>query len=404
MACGSSAAGTGRRDGAVGSVPSQRATSATGTPTPALRPPRYTARPGFPVPARRVDAMRAPAAALQCGNLVFGRQLADLGRDQAGALGQHARRAALRFVVPQRHGIVRGVGHHHVRLGHVGHHAAARGLALLLADARLDVRVALAFLVFLAHVFLGHAQLLQVAPDLPGHVQRDDHRQRGHDQRAADGDDGQRARQRRRRRHVHEAQHVVVVAPDHPDRHAAHQQGLGQRLDQLDHRLRGKHALEAGERAELGQIGLQRLARDHDPAQHHAGQHRDHGQQAEDRQQGHQRLAEALHGLFHHHARIQRHALVEGQAVAQHPAQAPVQRAAAQPDRRDAGGQHHERAQFRERAICPSSRAFSRRLGEAASVFSRSLSSAMLCGGVGARGFSGYELPAEILGGLAFSR
>ena len=195
----------------------------------------------------------------QCGNLVFGRQLADLGRDQAGALGQHARRAALRFVVPQRHGIVRGVGHHHVRLGHVGHHAAARGLALLLADARLDVRVALAFLVFLAHVFLGHAQLLQVAPDLPGHVQRDDHRQRGHDQRAADGDDGQRARQRRRRRHVHEAQHVVVVAPDHPDRHAAHQQGLGQRLDQLDHRLRGKHALEAGERAELEQIGCSGL-------------------------------------------------------------------------------------------------------------------------------------------------
>ena len=62
------------------------------------------------------------------------------------------------------------------------------------------------------------------------------------------------ARVARRGRHVHEAQHVVVVTPDHPDRHAAHQQGLGQRLDQLDHRLRGKHALEAGERAELGQI------------------------------------------------------------------------------------------------------------------------------------------------------
>ncbi|KAG0931994.1 hypothetical protein G6F31_016647 [Rhizopus arrhizus] len=53
----------------------------------------------------------------------------------------------------------------------------------------------------------------------------------------------------------------------------------------------------------------------------------------------------------------------------------------------------------RERAICPSSRAFSRRLGEAASDFSRSLSSAMLCGVVAARGFSDYELPAEILGG-----
>ncbi|CFO07290.1 Uncharacterised protein [Bordetella pertussis] len=39
----------------------------------------------------------------------------------------------------------------------------------------------------------------------------------------------------------------------------------------------------------------------------------------------------------------------------------------------------------RERAICPSSRAFSRRLGEAASDFSRSLSSAMLDASFAAR-------------------
>lgn len=277
---------------------------------------------------------------------MFGGQFADLGGDQPGALGQHPRRAVLVFLVLQRHGVVGRVGHHRVGLGHFGHHAAARGLALLLADAGLGMRVAFAFLVFLAHVFLGHAQLLEVAPDLPWHVQQHDHQQRGDDEGAAHRHQAQRLGQRGRWRHVHQAQHVVVVAPQDPHRHATHQHRLGQRLDELDHGLGREHPLESGEQAQLGEIRRQRLARDDDPAQQHAGQHRDHRQQAEDRQDHHQRMAEAVDGLFDHHARVGHHALVERQPVAQHPAQSLINRAAAGPDRPDTDGQHHERAQF----------------------------------------------------------
>lgn len=282
----------------------------------------------------------------QCGNAMFGGQFADLGGHQPGALGQHPRGAVLVFLVLQRHGVVGRVGHDHVGLGHLGHHAAAGGLALLLADARLGVRVAFAFLVFLAHVFLGHAQLLQVAPDLPRHVQHHDHQQRGDNEGAAHRHQAQGLGQGGRRRHVHQAEHVVVVAPDDPHRHAAHQHRLGQRLDQLDHRLGGKHALEPGEQAQLGEIRRQWLARDDDASQQHAGQHRDHRQQAKDRQDHHQGLAEAIDSLLDHHARVCHHALVERQPVAQHAAQSLVNRAAAGPDRPDTDGQHHERAQF----------------------------------------------------------
>ncbi|CPL69786.1 Uncharacterised protein [Bordetella pertussis] len=283
---------------------------------------------------------------LERRDAMLGGELADAGGDQPGALGDHARRAGRAVRIFQRHRVMGRVGHHHVGAGHLRHHAPARHGALLLADAALHMGVALAFLVFLPHIFLGHAQLLQMVPDLPGHIQQHHEQQRAHDQGAAQRHQRHGAGQRGAGRHVHQAQHVVVVVPDHPDRHPAHQRGLGQRLDQFDHGLGRKHALDARPKAQFREIRLQRLGREDKAAQQHRRQHRHHGQHAEHGQHRQQRPPGAMHRLLDHHARVLRHPRLEPQATPQHAGQALVQHRTAQPYARHAGGQHHERAQL----------------------------------------------------------
>ncbi len=225
------------------------------------------------------------------GNLVLGAQLADLGGHHVGALGQHARRAALLLGVAQRHRIVRRVGDDHVRLGHVGHHAALGRLALHGADAALELRVAFGLAVLLAHLFLGHAVLAGVLPQRQRHIHR--RHQQHHAGHAQEGHAG----------HVHGVAHagnqvlarqlheVIAIVQDQPPADAAHQHQLGQQARQLQQPLHGKHALETVHPDQPGDVGCQRLegnrpARQRQRRQRRQHQHQDqpgqhHGERAE---------------------------------------------------------------------------------------------------------------------------
>ena len=85
---------------------------------------------------------------------MFGRQLADPGRDQVHALGDHFRRAHLAIGVLERDREMRRVGDDHVGGRHARHHAAPRERALLRADPALHVRIAFVLAMLALHFSL----------------------------------------------------------------------------------------------------------------------------------------------------------------------------------------------------------------------------------------------------------
>src|SRR3546814_7765735 len=74
------------------------------------------------------------------------------------------------------------VGDNDVSTRYLGHHAPPRHGALLLSNAALDVRVALAFLMFLLHILKRHAHFLEVTEYLPWGIYRHDKKQGRQDQ------------------------------------------------------------------------------------------------------------------------------------------------------------------------------------------------------------------------------
>src|SRR5690606_30801227 len=97
-------------------------------------------------------------------DIVLGGDLADLLRQKVGALGHHHRRAGVHRVVFQRHRVVGRVGDYHVGLRYLAHHAPLGHFPLQLADTGLDLGLALAVLVLVAHFLLGHLGFLLVVP------------------------------------------------------------------------------------------------------------------------------------------------------------------------------------------------------------------------------------------------
>ncbi len=277
---------------------------------------------------------------------MLGGQLANARGDLLGALGDHARRAHAAFLVAQRHGEMGRVGDHHVGLGHLGHHPAPRHLALQLTDPALDVRVALAFLVLLLDLFLGHAQLLEVVPELPGHVDRGHQQQRTGGQRAAQQHQLEQAQQRLLHRRVHQRHGVRQMAPQHPEADASDQQRLGDGLGQLDQRLRGEQPPQPLERGQPGEIGQQRLGREQPAAEHHRRQQRGDGEQQQQGQHPQQRFPHQLREAGQHAGRIVRHGGLERQRGAHHGIELAAEHPAQAPQACHAGHQHHEGAEL----------------------------------------------------------
>jgi hypothetical protein len=73
------------------------------------------------------------------------------------------------------------VGDDHVGRRDGGHHPLARRLPLQLADAALDLGVALEFLAFLLEFLASHLELVVVLPDLEWHIDRNDQQHRRND-------------------------------------------------------------------------------------------------------------------------------------------------------------------------------------------------------------------------------
>ena len=111
---------------------------------------------------------------LENRHLVFGRDLADAGRDLVGALGHDDRRAHALLVVAQRHREVRRVGDDDVRLRHFLHHAAAGQLLLHAADAALHFGRAVALLRFLADFLAAMRSFLLYCAELQRHIDAGD--------------------------------------------------------------------------------------------------------------------------------------------------------------------------------------------------------------------------------------
>ena len=208
----------------------------------------------------------------------FGGDFANAQGDLVGALGDDARCAHFAVAVGQRHGVVGRVGDDHIGLRHFGHHAAAGHLALLLADAALDVRVAFG-LARLALDFLeGHLQARVVFPDRQRHVDGGDD----------DGDQGQRAEHADdhlagaghggRQRGGGQAGGLCAVIPDEPAGHAGEEQRLDDGLGDFAHAGEGEHALEGGHRRQALGLGLHGAGGEH-PAAHgqRAGNRGDRG-------------------------------------------------------------------------------------------------------------------------------
>jgi hypothetical protein len=102
--------------------------------------------------------------------------VADLQREQVGALRDDARRGHAALVVLQRDRIVGRVHHDQVGRRHRGHHPALGHLAHAGADLRLHLGVALELLVLLLQLLVAHLQALRVQVALQRHV---DQRERG---------------------------------------------------------------------------------------------------------------------------------------------------------------------------------------------------------------------------------
>ena len=214
-------------------------------------------------------------------NAVTGGQFPYLVGHQVHPLGHHLRCAHPVPLVFQGNGEVRRVGDHHVGLGHLRHHPAARHLALLTADTRLQLGIAFHFLVFLPDLLLGHAQAPVVAPQLVWDIdgrdrgQAGDQRQRGVDQHLAE------RRQRRVDRLDDQGEQLALLAGHHPIDHTADQHRLQYGLDQLADAVQREHPLHTLQRIEPLEPRRQRLEREQPAVQHEGCRHSRHHRQQE---------------------------------------------------------------------------------------------------------------------------
>src|SRR3546814_15682301 len=108
---------------------------------------------------------------------MLGANLAYLGGHQAGPFGNDPGRPTLSVFVRQRNRVMSRVGDNDVSTRYLGHHAPPRHGALLLSNAALDVRVALAFLMFLLHLMKRHAHFLEVHDNQPWDTSRPERKQ-----------------------------------------------------------------------------------------------------------------------------------------------------------------------------------------------------------------------------------
>src|SRR3546814_11694267 len=113
---------------------------------------------------------------------MLGANLAYLGGHQAGPFGNDPGRPTLSVFVRQRNRVMSRVGDNDVSTRYLGHHAPPRHGALLLSNAALDVRVALAFLMFLLHILKRPAHFLEVTEYLPWGIYLHDKKQVRHTQ------------------------------------------------------------------------------------------------------------------------------------------------------------------------------------------------------------------------------
>ena len=129
------------------------------------------------------------------------------------------------------------VGHHHVSLRHFGHHAAARQLALLTANARLEVWIALAFPSFPLQFLVGHLQPVMVLPELKRNIDCGDKSNACNEADKAVKQNLNKGNQRGFNRLTEQGKQAVLLVLDHPVQNTANQQRLEHRLDQFGHAL-----------------------------------------------------------------------------------------------------------------------------------------------------------------------
>ncbi len=226
-------------------------------------------------------------------------------RHQISTLGQQHRRPALLGIVFEGDGEVCRVGDDHVCFGNGGHHAPLRHFTLQLTNTLLDLRAALAVLVLVAHLLLGHQQFLVRFIQHERHIRRrDEYQAAGHPETAP--------------AHHHQAmdhgllerlvsnrdQILALIVQDH-QRHCQSDQEFSEGLEQLDQRMRREHAFEPCCRVHAAELGHQRFgcekpATEHDRPHQCSNQHGDQKRQDHDQRMHpgtEQRLAHV--GLVH---------------------------------------------------------------------------------------------------------
>ncbi|MNP52765.1 hypothetical protein D3C76_1471770 [compost metagenome] len=136
------------------------------------------------------------------------------------------------------------VGDDHIRLRDRRHHPPLRSLALQLANALLDLGLALGILVFVAHFLLGHQQLLVRLPELDRHIHRsNDQQARSHPQRTP-ADHLRAMDERLLQRLVGNRQQVIAISRQHRQGDDQNHEELGQRLEQLGQGVDREHPLD----------------------------------------------------------------------------------------------------------------------------------------------------------------
>jgi hypothetical protein len=225
---------------------------------------------------------------------VGGGLLADAGGDRAGALRDDARRRLAGFVL-HRDGVVGRVDHDDVGVGDGPDHAVAAHRELTGTPLRLDQGVAVARLVLVLDLFLGHARLLAVAAhddEDVGEGEQQTGRDRGLDQDAgADlrlGEHGRDAEAAAAHEHGHEAL-------DREPEHQADDGRLDQRLRAVPQRLRPEGVLQAVEQVELLVVAGHAL--DVHAALHDGGREHGHADDREHRPDRRPHRARAPHQL-----------------------------------------------------------------------------------------------------------
>jgi hypothetical protein len=156
------------------------------------------------------------------GTRILCTDLTDLEGDLPLPLGQHLR-CGHAAVVSQRNRIMGRVSHDHVGRRDGGHHPLACRFPLQLANAPLDLGVALEFLAFLPEFLASHLEFVVMLPDLEWHIDHNDQQHRGNNREEAESEQVAGARQTDGKRLRKHRQQVATLTPQNPRRNAAKQ-------------------------------------------------------------------------------------------------------------------------------------------------------------------------------------